>query len=90
MTSPDAVAPPAKGQDPSGLGFPEFVCLIASMMAINALSIDIMLPALPQIGEALGIANENSRQWIITAYLLGFGAMQIVYGPLPTGLGASP
>lgn len=90
MTSPNAVAPPAKGQDSSGLGFPEFVCLIASMMAINALSIDIMLPALPQIGEALGIANENSRQWIITAYLLGFGAMQIVYGPLADRFGRKP
>jgi DHA1 family bicyclomycin/chloramphenicol resistance-like MFS transporter len=85
MTSPDAAAPPAKGP-----GFPEFVCLIASMMAINALSIDIMLPALPQIGEALGVANENSRQWVITAYLLGFGAMQIVYGPLADRYGRKP
>ncbi|MBX9708725.1 MAG: multidrug effflux MFS transporter [Caulobacteraceae bacterium] len=85
MTSPDAVAPPAKGP-----GFPEFVCLIASMMAINALSIDIMLPALPQIGEALGVANENSRQWVITAYLLGFGALQIVYGPLADRYGRKP
>ncbi len=85
MTSPDAAAPPAKGP-----GFPEFVCLIASMMAINALSIDIMLPALPQIGEALGVENENSRQWVITAYLLGFGALQIVYGPLADRFGRKP
>jgi len=85
MTSPDAASPAAKGP-----GFPEFVCLIASMMAINALSIDIMLPALPQIGEALGVANENSRQWVITAYLLGFGALQIVYGPLADRYGRKP
>ncbi|MEQ7156637.1 multidrug effflux MFS transporter [Brevundimonas aurifodinae] len=86
MTSPDAASSPAV----RGPGFPEFVCLIASMMAINALSIDIMLPALPQIGEALGVANENSRQWVITAYLLGFGALQIVYGPLADRYGRKP
>jgi DHA1 family bicyclomycin/chloramphenicol resistance-like MFS transporter len=32
---------------PKGPGFPEFVCLIAAMMALNALAIDAMLPALP-------------------------------------------
>ncbi|MBX9616692.1 MAG: MFS transporter, partial [Caulobacteraceae bacterium] len=73
--SPDLV------EKPKGPGFPEFVCMIALMMALNALAIDSMLPALPDIGTALGVAEENSRQWVITAYLLGFGAMQIVYGP---------
>ena len=56
-----------------GPGFPEFVCLIAMLMALNALAIDAMLPALPQIGDGLGVVTENSRQWVITAYLLGFG-----------------
>nr|WP_253189220.1 multidrug effflux MFS transporter [Brevundimonas sp. LM2] len=64
--------------------------MIALMMAINALAIDIMLPALPEIGDALGVANANSRQWVITAYLLGFGAMQIVYGPLADRYGRKP
>ncbi|ADL00005.1 multidrug effflux MFS transporter [Brevundimonas subvibrioides] len=84
MTQPDA-AQPAKGP-----GFPEFVCMIALMMALNALAIDAMLPALPQIGDALGVANANSRQWVITAYLLGFGALQIVYGPLADRYGRKP
>jgi len=75
---------------PKGPGFPEFVCMIALMMALNALAIDSMLPALPEIGQALGVANENSRQWVITAYLLGFGAMQIVYGPLADRFGRKP
>jgi DHA1 family bicyclomycin/chloramphenicol resistance-like MFS transporter len=73
-----------------GPGFPEFVCMIALMMALNALAIDSMLPALPDIGNALGVTNENSRQWVITAYLLGFGAMQIVYGPLADRFGRKP
>ena len=75
---------------PKGPGFPEFVCMIALMMALNALAIDSMLPALPDIGTALGVTNENSRQWVITAYLLGFGAMQIVYGPLADRFGRKP
>lgn len=73
-----------------GPGFPEFVCLIAAMMALNALAIDSMLPALPAIGEALGVASENSRQWVITAYLLGFGVAQLVYGPLTDRYGRKP
>lgn len=73
-----------------GPGFPEFVALIAMMMALNALAIDSMLPALPAIGEALGVVNENSRQWVVTAYLLGFGITQIIYGPLADRYGRKP
>ena len=73
-----------------GPGFPEFVALIAMMMALNALAIDSMLPALPAIGEALAVVNENSRQWVVTAYLLGFGVTQIIYGPLADRYGRKP
>ena len=73
-----------------GPGFPEFVALIAMMMALNALAIDAMLPALPAIGDALGVASENSRQWVITAYLLGFGGAQLIYGPLADRFGRKP
>lgn len=65
-----------------GLSFRAFVVLIACLMAVNALAIDSMLPALGMISDSLAIANENDRQWVITAYLLGFGVSQIVYGPL--------
>jgi MFS transporter, DHA1 family, multidrug resistance protein len=68
-------------------GRTEFVVLMAALMASNALAIDAMLPALPPIGEALGVAEENRRQLVITAYLLGFGAAQIVYGPLADRFG---
>lgn len=87
MTSPAVdPAPPAF----KGPGFPEFVALIAMMMALNALAIDMMLPALPAIGEALGVVDENSRQWVITAYLLGFGGAQLIYGPLADRYGRKP
>lgn len=72
------------------MGFGQFVALIAAMMATNALAIDSMLPAMPQIGDALGVATDNERQWILTAYLLGFGAAQIVYGSLADRFGRKP
>ena len=65
----------------------EFVVLIAALMASNALAIDAMLPALAAIGEALGVAGENRRQLVITAYLLGFGASQLFYGPVADRFG---
>ena len=80
--------------DPSrakpGMGFRQFVALIAALMAVNALAIDSMLPALPAIGRSLGIDDGNQRQWIVTAYLLGFGVAQIVYGPLADRFGRKP
>jgi DHA1 family bicyclomycin/chloramphenicol resistance-like MFS transporter len=60
----------------------EFVALMAALMASNALAIDSMLPALPAIGDALGVGEENRRQLVITSYLLGFGVAQLIYGPL--------
>ena len=59
-----------------GPGRREFVLLIAALMASNALAIDAMLPALPAIGEALDVTEENRRQLVITFYMLGFGATQ--------------
>jgi DHA1 family bicyclomycin/chloramphenicol resistance-like MFS transporter len=73
-------------QTPAGLGKPtisfgEFVALIAVMMALTALAIDIMLPALGQIGQDLGLAEANHRQYVITYYLVGFAVGQIFFGP---------
>lgn len=68
----------------------EFVALVASIMAVNALGVDLMLPALPAIGRSLDIASANSRQWIVTAYLFGFGIGQLLYGPLADRYGRKP
>jgi DHA1 family bicyclomycin/chloramphenicol resistance-like MFS transporter len=65
----------------------EFVLLIAALMASNALGIDAMLPALPAIGETLGVTEDNRRQLVITFYMLGFGGAQLAYGPLADRFG---
>ena len=72
------------------LGRREFVAFIAAIMAVNALGVDLMLPALPAIGAELHAATANSRQWIVTAYLFGFGIGQLVYGPLADRYGRRP
>lgn len=72
------------------LGFREFVMLIAALMAMTALAIDTMLPALPAIGQSLHVANPNDRQWVITAFMLGYGAGQIIHGPLSDRYGRRP
>lgn len=81
--------PATSSQPHPGLHFREFVALIAALMALNALSIDTMLPALPAIGESLGVEG-NARQWVVTSYLLGFGVGQIFYGTLADRFGRRP
>ncbi|MET1110621.1 MAG: multidrug effflux MFS transporter [Allosphingosinicella sp.] len=71
-------------------GFREFVVLMAGLMSLNALAIDAMVPALPAIGEALGVADENRRQLVVSLYVLGFGFTQIIYGPLSDRFGRKP
>jgi len=51
-------------------------------MAINAMAIDIVIPALLLIGEVFSITTENNRQWLVTAYLLPFGIGQLLFGTL--------
>ncbi len=72
------------------LRFREFVAIVAAAMALNALSIDMMLPALPDMVDTFGIANPNRAQWIIAIYLLGFGGAQLIYGPLSDRFGRRP
>ncbi|WP_390624887.1 multidrug effflux MFS transporter [Pseudorhizobium xiangyangii] len=70
-----------------GMGKVEFIALMAMLMALNALAIDIMLPGLQEIGAALGVENENHRQYVVSAYLLGFGVAQLAYGPISDRFG---
>ncbi len=72
------------------IGFKEFVSMIALVMAVNALAIDTMLPALPEIGDAIGIPTESGRQWIVTSYLLGFGGAQLIFGTISDRFGRRP
>ncbi|MCJ8023892.1 multidrug effflux MFS transporter [Shinella yambaruensis] len=69
------------------MGKMEFIALMALLMALNALAIDIMLPGLQEIGASLGVENENHRQYVISAYLIGFALAQLIYGPVSDRFG---
>ena len=65
----------------------EFVALVAALTTINAASIDVMLPALPNLGAAFAVANPNDRSLVLTAFLLGMGLPQLVFGPISDRFG---
>ena len=63
---------------------------MAALMAMTALAIDAMLPALPAIGLDLGVRAANDWQWVIAAFMFGFGVGQLVHGPLADRYGRRP
>lgn len=77
---------------PTGLRKAELVAMVAGLMTLNAMAIDIMLPALSQIAAATGLTSadgqsDNRQQLIIFAYVLGFGAPQLIWGPVTDRFG---
>ncbi|MEL6414440.1 MAG: multidrug effflux MFS transporter [Pseudomonadota bacterium] len=82
MTQPDTAA--ANEVPTPALPLPqwELVILVAALMSLNALAIDIMLPALSNISEYYSLQRDNDQQLVIFAYIAGFGAPQLVFGPI--------
>jgi len=72
------------------IGLGEFVGLMATLTALVALSIDMILPALPAIGATLGVERANDNQLIVSLLFLGFGIGQLFYGPLSDATGRKP
>lgn len=70
--------------------FYELVGFIAACMALNALSIDIMLPALPDLTADFVLQDPNRSQGVIAIYLVGMGLSQLFYGPLSDRFGRRP
>lgn len=68
----------------------EFIALMASLMSVVALSIDALLPALPNIADALHIVQYQDTQLLVTMIFLGLGFGQLLAGPLSDSLGRKP
>ena len=77
----------SKMRDRRAIPFGEFVALMATMTALIALSIDMMLPALPAIAATLGVQRANDGQLIVSLLFLGFGFGQFFYGPISESVG---
>jgi DHA1 family bicyclomycin/chloramphenicol resistance-like MFS transporter len=77
-------------KDKPSPSFAEFVVIIALITSLGALSIDAMLPALPQIGSDLNVTNANDRQLVVSLFFLGNAVGQLLFGPLSDATGRKP
>jgi MFS transporter, DHA1 family, multidrug resistance protein len=72
------------------IGDREFILMMASLMALNALAIDTMLPAFPRMVTGLALADANQIQYVISIFLLGTGIGALIHGPLSDRFGRKP
>ncbi len=63
---------------------------MALLISLVALSIDTLLPALPAIGQSLGVQDANQNQWVITVLFLGMAVGQLFFGPFADSVGRKP
>ena len=79
------------GQDGSvmrrRLSLPEFIGMLAFLFATIAFSIDAMLPALPDIAQALTPENVNRAQLVLTVFMAGMGIGTLFAGPISDSIG---
>jgi DHA1 family bicyclomycin/chloramphenicol resistance-like MFS transporter len=68
----------------------EFVLMMASLMALHALAIDVMLPALAAMATELGVTGGNDRQLVIGVFLVSSGVFALFSGPLADRYGRRP
>jgi MFS transporter, DHA1 family, multidrug resistance protein len=67
-----------------------FVAMMAMLFATIALSIDAMLPALPDIAAELSPGDSNKALLIISGFFLGMGLGTFGAGPLSDAYGRKP
>lgn len=72
------------------IGDRELLVMMASLMALNALAIDAMLPAFPAMTTGLGLTNPNNIQYVISVFLAGTGLGALFHGPLSDRFGRKP
>ncbi|MEL6281284.1 MAG: multidrug effflux MFS transporter [Pseudomonadota bacterium] len=77
----------SSGQGP---GFIEFVGFMALTVSIVALSIDAMLPSLPEIAEELQAPTPNDRQLVVSVFILGMSVSPVLFGLAADAHGRRP
>jgi DHA1 family bicyclomycin/chloramphenicol resistance-like MFS transporter len=81
------LSPNSQTSQKAPLGIVEFVALMATMTSLVALSIDAMLPALLQIGEALNVEEPHHTHLIVTLFFIGMAFGQMFFGPFADSRG---
>ena len=84
------MATPASTKTPDRIGEGEFIALMAMMMALQALCIDAMLPALGAIARDLDVADPNRRQLVVGVFLFAAGFGSLIPGALADRYGRRP
>lgn len=72
------------------IGEREFIVMLAMCQALQALAIDVMLPALGQIAGDLGARDPNQRQLIVGVFLIGAGLGILLPGAVSDRFGRRP
>ena len=79
MPLPDPVERAGNVVAPAGFGVLEL--LLGGLAALGPLSIDMYLPALPDIGKDFGVLTADV-QFSLASFFVGFAAAQLIAGPL--------
>lgn len=81
------MTPSAPTERPFPMGERQFVAMMASLQALQALAIDAMLPALGEMSHDLGVTNSNHRQLIVGIFLICSGLGSLFPGSLADQFG---
>ncbi|ENW02906.1 multidrug effflux MFS transporter [Acinetobacter beijerinckii] len=66
-----------------------WIMLLALLTALGPLSIDMYLPALPQMADEFGVSTQMISN-TLPAYFLGLAIGQLIYGPVSDRIGRKP
>ena len=79
----DAASRPAA---PTGRRYVQLVLVLGALIALGPLTIDMYLPAFPELSAELG-ATDSATQLTLTGMLAGLATGQLVIGPLSDAFG---
>jgi len=82
-------APHAAGPDHPAMLPTGFIILLTALTALGPVSTDFYLPSLPSIATYFSV-GEAQAQLTLSAFLVGFAATMLVFGPLSDRFGRKP
>ena len=68
----------------------EFIILMSAIVAVDALAIDSILPALLFISNDFNVTAGNDRQYIVTSIFVGYAIGVLIYGIASDSFGRKP